>query len=120
MTDLASNFVTAQLLRMLNPLAARRSAVFLVALLFVAAIAIIARPASLNVPAPGTLDTSLSCENNDCMREFDGCWFYGIEENCPEDSHELVGFKRQQSACFNTVFWDCIKRFGERAIEKGL
>ena len=65
----------------------------------------------------GPANTNL-CVNDDCMREFDGCWFYGIENHCRHDAHHLVGFERQHSDCFNQMFWSCIQQFARRKRER--
>lgn len=74
----------------------------------------VAAAASSELPPPGTLSSDDVCENNDCMREFDGCWFYGIEDQCKDDVQRLVGFERQRSACFNAVFFQCVEAFNHR------
>ena len=89
--------------------------VLLALVLAAAAIAsyVTAPSAAVSSPPPGTLSSSGLCENNDCMRSFDGCWFYRVEQDCSEDAHKLVGFERQRSACFNAAFWACIDEYVE-------
>lgn len=57
------------------------------------------------------LDESGECSNSDCMRAFNACWFFGVEEGCKDDVTGLVGFSRQRSRCFDRMFWTCLERF---------
>ena len=55
-----------------------------------------------------------ACDGQDCMREFDTCWFDGIVEYCPQATLHLLRHARHENPCYNQVFWYCLKKFGNR------
>ena len=68
---------------------------------------------STSSAAPAFFDSDGHCKRHDCIRAFDACWFFRIEDHCPNKDTD-VGFARQRSLCFDHVFWSCVDTFQRR------
>ena len=76
-----------------------------------ASVALAGEPTRRLPPLSGAMG---ACDGQDCMREFDTCWFDGIVEYCPQATLHLLRHARHENPCYNQVFWHCVTKFGNR------